>query len=635
MEKVCFIAPYPELADVAQRVKKQSRLEFTIATGNLEEALPIAREAQLRGVQIIISRGGTAALLRRHVDIPVVEIHVTGYDVLKALYPYRDGTKKIVVVGYRNVVYGCRTVLDTLGITAAEFIIRTEEEKVDWAALRQSLRHMIEAKSIDVIVGDTIGVSLLKTPDIAVELITSGKEAILQALDEAGHVLRVREEEKKNAERFQAVLNFVHDGVMATDEQGTVTVFNPAAEEIFLLAKEQVIGKPVQRVIENTRLDRVLSTGLPEVEQLQELGQGHILTSRIPIRVDGEVKGVVATFQEVSRIQQTEQKIRQDLYATGLYAKYTFDDILSDDPQVHKLKEIAYNYARTDATILIQGESGTGKELFAQSIHRASPRARGPFIAVNCSALPAQILESELFGYQEGAFTGAKKGGKPGLFELAHRGTIFLDEVGDMDKGLQSRLLRVIEEKQVMRLGSDAVIPVDIHVVAATNRQLRQAVTAGTFRLDLYYRLNVLNLSIPPLRDRPCDVEKLMEHYVCMYCEKYGKKKIKLPDPVLTQLKGYNWPGNVRELKNMAERLVLAAENGCINFEALGLLAGELQQDSERENAGKTGEPDILTGTLQEIKRKIVQQVFVEENGNKSKVAKRLGIDRTTVERLI
>lgn len=631
-EKVCFIAPYPELADLAQQVKEQACLEYAIQTGNLEEAVPLALAAQKGGVQVIISRGGTAALLRRHVHIPVVEIQVTGYDVLKALYPYRDGNRRIVVVGYRNVVNGCRIVLDTLNMTAAEFIIRTEEERVDWAMLRESLRQVVRQKSTDVIVGDTIGVSLLKTEDVAVELIISGKEAVLQAIDEAKHLLKVREEEKKNAERFQAVLNFVHDGVMATDEQGTVTVFNPAAEDIFALAKEQVIGRPVQQVIENTRIDRVLHTGMPELEQLQPLRQGHILTSRIPIRVDDEIKGVVATFQEVSKIQQTEQKIRQNLYATGLYAKHTFQEILSDDSQTNKLKDIAHNYAQTDATILIQGESGTGKELFAQSIHRASPRARGPFVAVNCSALPAQILESELFGYQEGAFTGAKRGGKPGLFEIAHKGTIFLDEVGDMDKELQSRLLRVIEEKQVMRLGSDAVIPIDIHVIAATNRQLREAVTAGDFRLDLYYRLNVLNLTIPPLRDRPCDVRMLMNYYLAVYCEKYGKKKISLPERVVRQLNDYSWPGNVRELKNMAERLVLAAEDGCINFEALGLLAGELQSSSEPGGAHKES---VLTGTLQDIKRKAVQQVFQEENGNKSRVAKRLGIDRATVDRLI
>jgi PAS domain S-box-containing protein len=633
-EKVCFIAPYPELAALAYQVKGQSRVDFMIETGNLEEAIPVALDAQRDGTQVIVSRGGTAALLRRYVDIPVVEIYVTGYDVLKALYPYRDGVRKIAVVGYRNVVYGCRTVIDMLGITAAEFIIRMDDEQVDWSALRHRLQQTIKEKSIEIIVGDTIGVSLFRADDVAIELITSGKEAILQALEEAAHVIQVREEEKKNAERFQTVLNFVHDGVMATDERGVVTVFNPAAEQIFGIEQATIIGKPVQQIIANTRVDRVLSSGVPEIEQLQQLDVGHILTNRVPIHVDGELKGVVATFQEVSQIQRTEQKIRQNLYAKGLYAKYAFHDILSVDPQMSKLKEIAQNYAGTDATILIRGESGTGKELFAQSIHRNSQRAKGPFVAVNCSALPVQILESELFGYEEGAFTGAKKGGKTGLFELAHGGTIFLDEIGDMDKGLQSRLLRVIEEKQVMRIASDTVIPVDIRVIAATNMDLRDEVSRGNFRLDLYYRLNVLNLTIPPLRQRRKDVQRLMAYYLATYCDKYGRRNIDLPEELAGMLNSYDWPGNVRELRNIAERIVLSAENGIVTPAAVKILMEELSGGSTR-HPSRTAEELLFSGTLYEIKAKVVREIVKQEQGNKTKAAKRLGIDRATVDRLI
>ena len=633
--KICVVAPYADLAELAYAVGRETPIPFDVWEGNLEMGGVQAVQAEKEGAQVIISRGGTASIIRRKVKVPVVEIQVTGYDVLRVMQPLIGSGKTAGIVGYFNVVKGCRNVCEILGIPSREFILPTDYTEIDWDTIRDRLRRIIDEEGVDALIGDTVafanGVGSLGRK---VMLITSGRESILRAVEEAANLLQVREEEQKNAQRFEAVLNFVHDGVLATDECGLLTVVNPVAEKIFDVQRDEVLGLPVTAVITDTRIDKVLHSGAPEFDQLQQAPAGHILTNRIPIRVDGEVKGVVATFQEVSQIEAAERKIRQNLYGKGLITRYAFRDILTQDPQMKRLIKLAKGYAKTNATILIQGESGTGKELFAQSIHAYSPRAQGPFVAINCSALPPPLLESELFGYVEGAFTGAKKSGKIGLFELAHNGTIFLDEIGEMDRALQARLLRVLEERQVMRLGSDALIPVNIRVLAATNMDLRRRASQGAFRIDLLYRLNVLNLPMVPLRQRNVDIQYLAGHFFQRYKMEHQRQIETIPAKISELLERYGWPGNVRELKNVMERLVLSAENGRIEADTARLLLEEMREIWN----GPTDEPDmqqLLTGSLQEIKKRAIHKVLQQEGGNKTRAAKRLAIDRATIDRLI
>jgi PAS domain S-box-containing protein len=633
MKRICLIAPYKELAELAWQAKQELNLTIDIKEGNLEEGIAPALEAQRRGAQVIISRGGTASIIRKQVDVPVVEINVTGYDILKTLHQYRDSTTTIGIVGYQNVVYGCQTIASILNIPIQEIIIPNDDGNINWSGIKEQMTELVERNGIKVIVGDTTAASKLGGLNVDVHLITSGKEAIIQAIEESCHIIRVREQEEEKAKKFQIVLDFVRDAVIATDEKGLITVVNPMAEKIFSIKRENAYGQPIQEIVKNTGINRVLESGIAEIEQLQEVPVGHILTNRIPIKVSGQIKGVVATFQEISKIQDAEQKIRQNLYAKGWITKYKFNDILSRDLRMKRLIEIARVYAKTDATILIEGESGTGKEMLAQSIHAESLRSDGPFVAVNCAALPPQLLESELFGYEEGAFTGAKKGGKIGLFELAHNGTIFLDEIGEMDKGLQARLLRVLEEKQVMRLGSDKIIPVNIRVIAATNVSLKNEISQGNFRMDLYYRLNVLNLRTIPLRERQGDIELLAHYFLRQGNQKYGRTVKKLAPEVIEFLSNYRWPGNLRELKNVIERIVLSAEKEYVTLADIELIVEELQDIDKNTQEYQWGH--LLDGTLQEIKRKIILKVLEDEGYNKSRAARRLGIDRSTIERFL
>jgi len=275
----------------------------------------------------------------------------------------------------------------------------------------------------------------------------------------------------------------------------------------------------------------------------------------IPIKVNHKTVGAVATFRPVADIQEQEGRLRRKIYQRGLVAKHRFDDIVGASRAIRKAVDAASEFSELDSNVLITGETGTGKEIFAQSIHNAGHRHQGPFVAINCAALPENLLESELFGYVEGAFSGASRSGKIGLFELAHRGTIFLDEISEISPKLQGHLLRVLQEREIMRLGDDRVIPVDVRIIAATNRDLLRMMRQERFRQDLYYRLDILRLTLPPLRERREDILPLMREFLDHYCRQFNRPAKTIASDGETRLQRHDWPGNVRELRNIAERL--------------------------------------------------------------------------------
>ncbi|MGJ2513571.1 sigma-54 interaction domain-containing protein, partial [Salmonella enterica subsp. enterica serovar Paratyphi A] len=318
----------------------------------------------------------------------------------------------------------------------------------------------------------------------------------------------------------------------------------------------------------------------------------------------------------------------------GLSARYHFDDLLTENPEMLRRLAIIKNYAGTDATILINGESGTGKEVLAQSIHNASQRVNGPFVAINCGAMAPQILESELFGYVAGAFTGASPKGKIGLFELAHHGTIFLDEISELDKPLQTRLLRVLQERQIMRLGSDQMIPVDIRVIAATNQTLTKLIADGTFREDLYYRLNVLKVTTIPLRKRPEDIKAIGLSLLTSFSQHYKRPALTLTPALWQELQRFAWPGNVRQLSNIIERLVLSIDHSPATLDEGRLLLDDLEEGSRREPT-TCHDCQMLAGDYKTIRLRILRKLLEAERDNKSLVAKRLNVDRTSLTRWI
>ena len=347
--------------------------------------------------------------------------------------------------------------------------------------------------------------------------------------------------------QFDFLLSSIDEGIICVGNDGIVQFYSHVAKDILGLNENEMIGKHIEEYIKTCNFNNIINS---ETTQFQRLTKVNNIDINLEIKYTN-INLFTGYIMKVTKFYQAEKKqakLRSQLINSGNISKYTFDDIIGESENIQNTKKIAFKMAQSNSSILIMGESGTGKELFAQSIHGSSSRNNGPFVAVNCSTFQDGLLQSELFGYEEGAFTGAKKGGKIGLFELANNGTIFLDEIGEMDLSSQATLLRVIQEKQIRRIGSDKVIDVDIRIIAATNRDLKKLVCENKFRKDLFYRLNVLPLKISPLRERSEDILLIFNSF-----KNNLDANFKLSDEVMNIFKSYNWEGNIRELRNIAE----------------------------------------------------------------------------------
>lgn len=628
--RLALISTYPGMTVIFKQLAEQEGFNPYITVATLSEAAAIAKKIEPQ-VDVILSRGGTAEYIKEAVEIPVVAVPVTPFDVMRSIYEnkrYMAQHKKIALFSYKEKMPGIRDIEIMLGLKIHEYTFRLQEE------IESGIQDA-KQQGILIVMGGILAMQLAHTYGLEGILIECGEEAVYRSMNEAVNLAELRRVERSRAARIKVVLDSVVQGVIATDELGCVTIYNPAAERIFNIPGEQVLGRQVQDVIPNTKMHKVLESGEMQMAELQDVNGGIIATSRIPIMIGSKRVGVVSTFEDVTKIQYLEQQIRKQMHAKGFIAKYTFQDILTVSLIMMELKEMAALYASTDSSVLIQGESGTGKELFSQSIHCNSKRSSGPFVAVNCAAIPEHLLESELFGYEGGAFTGAKKEGKQGLFELAHKGTIFLDEIGEIPKALQARLLRVLQEKEIMRVGGDKIIPIDIRIISATNKNLEKKMEHGEFREDLYYRLNVFNLKIPPLRERKEDIIVLAMAFLKRFTTELDLSKI--AQELKPMLVVYDWPGNIRELYNIMERLSLMISIS-ENKWSLEKMLQKVMYDS-----GSTANPDSiaikvnveqgLKSAMEQVEKVIIDTTLARCNQKQELAAKKLGIGRTTLWR--
>jgi len=624
MGGIALVAPNDEVYRTAREVVQEMHCDVHVFMGALQEGVKAAQKAVRAGAEAIISRGGTAALIQRSgIEVPVIEMQVTGYDIIRALHTARQFGREVGIVGFINLIRRVESIDDILEIHIRKIVVEAGHE------FEPKIREAV-GSGVSVVVGGLSAVTAAQRCGIPGVLVAAGKSSVVEAIEEAKRVVLANKRDRERTERLRAVLHFISAGVVAVDRNGVITEINPVASKIAGVSAKDAVGKLVTDVIPDARLENVLTSTNAEIGELQEIRGTRVVTNKVPIVTNGEVVGLVATFEDITRIQKAEWKIRQQLLAKGHVARYRFTDILGNSPAIRTAIRKASLFARVDSTIVIEAETGTGKEVFAQSIHAASRRGTGPFVAVNCAALPETLLESELFGYVSGAFTGADRKGKPGLFEIAHGGTIFLDEVSEMSVGVQARLLRVLQEKEVMRIGDDRVIPVDIRVIAATNRDLDELVKSGQFRKDLYYRLNVLNLRIPPLRHRLEDIPVLANHFAAKICQRLGRPQVEFSPEAMEALMAFDWPGNVRQLENVVERLVVLAADCRVDAddvqEALNVPVGK---DCVPKSAGDLGR----NGILSEMEKCAILQVLREVNGNRAEAARRLGISKTTLWR--
>ncbi|MGA5691682.1 sigma-54 interaction domain-containing protein [Cytobacillus pseudoceanisediminis] len=431
---------------------------------------------------------------------------------------------------------------------------------------------------------------------------------------------------EKEIEFYRKIMELSHSGIAGVDNEGRIILFNQAAADFLKVPVKEAIGKLVTEVNPAAGLSKVLEEKSVQRDQLRKVGQRTAIISRAPIHYKGELIGAISSVRDITELQQYEETFRRKMIHQGLRAKFSLDQIVGTSKRMERLIGLAEKYAAADSTLLVQGESGTGKEMIAQGIHIASRRKGGPFVAVNCAALPESLLESELFGYEEGSFTGARKGGKAGLFEMAHKGTIFLDEIGELPLLLQARLLRVLQEREVMRIGGSKMIPVDVRIIAATNRNLIQLIHEGDFREDLYFRLAVLVLKVPSLRERLEDIPCLVESFLKEW-RKAGS--IQVTEEDIRRLQTYTWPGNIRELKNLLERALVLTEDG----EPLQLFNSDVWISAEHPSRANKDQPSDQNISEEEIEDLRIKRILAEEDGHIGKAASRLGIHRSTLWR--
>ncbi|MCX7788972.1 MAG: sigma 54-interacting transcriptional regulator, partial [Spirochaetes bacterium] len=513
-----------------------------------------------------------------------------------------------------------------MGVRLFTYKITREEEGV-WI-----VEKALEAK-VEALVGGLMVTKIAASKGIPTTVIESGYESIRQAIDEAIRVAIITRAERARVERFRTILDYSYEGIIAVDEKGTIALFNKSAKDIINLPETDLIGSHIDEVFPEIGLSKVLQTGKEELETIQKVNETTISANRVPVFIGKELVGAVATFQKISKIQEMEEKIRKKMYMKGFAAKYTFQDVIGKSPVMQRAIAMAMHYSGVDSNILLLGETGTGKELFAQSIHNHSSRRSGPFVAINCAAIPENLLESELFGYVEGAFTGAVKQGKAGLFEIAHNGTIFLDEISELSLPLQARLLRVLQEKEIVRLGGDRVIPINVRVIAASNRSLKELVKEGKFRKDLLYRIDVLSITIPPLRERKEDIPYLIEHYLKQHNRKFGKTIRAISDEAMQILLAYSWPGNIRELVNICERLSIITTGETVTCADVKAVLLDEETACIESSSPSIRFSEIDSKIFERNEKEIIMAALNQSQFNKKQAAKLLGIDYSTLWR--
>ena len=452
---------------------------------------------------------------------------------------------------------------------------------------------------------------------------------------------------------LEQILENAYEGVVVTDADGKIMMLNNAYANYLEINRQDAIGQHVTKVIDNTRVHTVVETGIPEFGKLQKIGSHKAVVTRLPIRFQDkviagvgivhyrELKDMKELLEKLSSLENELAQIKEE-YGKSRVTRYSIQNIIGCSRPILALKEQIRKAAASTSTVLILGENGTGKELVAQAIHSLSARSAKPFVRINCAAIPEEILESELFGYVGGAFTGSNRAGKQGKIEMADGGTLFLDEIGDMSFHMQAKLLRFLQEKEIERLGENKVRTVDVRVLAATNQNLPERIKKNQFREDLYYRLQVVQLDVPPLRKRLDDIDVLVQYFMEKFNRVFGKKVKQIQPAVLEFFRQYPWPGNVRQLENVMERAFNMVETEEIQVEHLPAYLLEVPPQPEIASSG--AREDLMPGRLHRnagdvslsdakelLERRKIEEILLNTHGNKTQAARLLGITRMTL----
>ncbi|KGP91901.1 ATPase AAA [Pontibacillus chungwhensis BH030062] len=539
----------------------------------------------------------------------------------------------IVIDRSETVTFMNRSAERILGTTRKEAMDKPIQEIIPTSRLSHILR--VRRKEVNQKLELENGRKIITTriPIIGSHQEVLGAFAVFNDITEVVDLAEEVTDLKEVKTMLEAIIQSSEEAISVVDENGMGIMINPAYTRITGLSEKDIVGKPATADIsegESMHM-RVLQTRRAVRGVRMSVGPSNkeVLVNVAPVIVDGKLKGSVGVLHDVSEIRSLTSELRKARQIIrSLEAKYTFDDIIGDSPEMTLALEQAKVGAKTPATVLLRGESGTGKELFAHAIHNESNRRHNKFIRVNCAAIAESILESELFGYEEGAFSGAKRGGKRGYFEEANHGSIFLDEIGELSLPMQAKLLRVLQENEIVRVGGTKPISIDVRVIAATNVKMEKAIMDKSFREDLYYRLNRLPIFIPPLRERNVDISSLVYHLIHKINQDYGRNVNDISGDALRYLEQYNWPGNVRELENIIGRamIYMNMNEEEVKLSHLPELFEHPKNPVRKTDPSTEWEGQTLQQSLEDFEKKVIKDAFRSCGGNKTKTAKALGV---------
>ena len=625
LPRLCFLS-YRHIRELAAPVVAEyaDRAHIEVIDGTFDRTLSIARDRAQRGrVDAFVSAGSNAHVLRGALPTPVATIQLTGFDLLQALLKARELADRVGIVMYGATIPELDAVKALLNIQIAQYAYQTPADaREHFETLRRD--------GFRVIVGSSLVVELAERAQLT-GLLAYSLASIRQGFNDALELAPVARLEAGRYERLNSVLHTLQDAVLAVDSDNRVIAANPRMQRILGTPADALMGQDLGSLQAELSLRETLTRGVEERGGVLRYQGRDWIAHRSPISERGAVVGAALTLYDARQIQEADVSLRMQHRRLQRSARHTFSQLIGTSPAFRQALAAAQRYARTDSTVLIRGESGVGKELFAQSIHNASARAGKPFIAINCAAFPESLLESELFGHEEGAFTGSRRGGKPGLLEAAHTGTLFLDEIGDMPLPLQSRLLRVLQEREVTRLGATAAIPIDVRIIAATHQPLEALVDQRQFRRDLYYRINILRLTLAPLRARREDVQALTPVLLARQLERVGSPldAAQAASRLAPWLQTYAWPGNVRELENLCERIAVYLAD----FSALETVDwGGLLDECPELKVDIPFDPEHPAPRLPSPRERAVA-ALARHGGSRHAAAQHLGISRSTLWR--
>ena len=622
-EEIIILMPFAVDVQNTRRLLREKNLHIPVYEAMMESAKELAAVKISQGTRLILCRGATCHLLRTTFDIPIIEIRYDFYDFIESCKRAEHQVTRAALVGF-NENFSLPHLRQFVTFERFEMVVLSEHRMALSAICK------LKAEGFQAVIGGHSVCRIAREQGLETFLMEISDRSILNAITDAMHIYHIELEKSRQLESISNILDQAQEGIVTIDKRGIMTSANQSAQ------RQLGIGAWIEQINISTLLPeqmvRSILEGFPLFNETLSLRGGSALLSGAPVRVGEQITGAILTFQAATEVEKMEQELRRRNRSKGRIAKCRFETIIGESEAITRAKQRARLYAQVDSNTLICGPTGTGKELFAQSIHNASHRSAFPFVAINCAALPESVLESELFGYVKGAFTGARSEGKAGIFEQAHTGTIFLDEISEISPAVQAKLLRVIQEREVVRIGDDKIIPIDVRIIASTNRNLLDEVENRRFREDLYYRLCVLTLQIPPLREREGDILLLARHFIELYARQFSKTIAVLPG-AFEPLFDLPWPGNVRQLQNVIECISAICTDGQVSRELVY---------SALETTGiPVCQPKITTAGISETismshRRPTdaeILNVLRECRGNKSTAARQLGIGYTTLWR--